>query len=284
MSDLQGLQHGVSSVPVVPPAGSSGAARAVRAIRGSLFFLLWLPYILLVVIPIQRLVLWPATVLMPSRRARLIGAWLRVQGRVVLSLARIAAGIRVDIRGSLPAEPVVAVMNHQSVLDIPLVFSLFPGASPLIPTRERYRWSVPFVSPLLRMARFPFMSQRPTALESDLAALRDAAARVARGENSLLVFAEGHRSRNGRIGPFMRAGPRLILAQAQRPVYTIVADGMWGARTFTDALAALAHCRMRVVISGPFQPPTADKAGALLDELRDSMVATLDALRREPTA
>ena len=284
MSDLQSVQRGSASVPVRPPGPSGGPARASRALRGSLFFVIWLPYLLLIASPIQRLLLWPATLLLPSRRARLAGAWLRAQGRFVFFLARYTAGVHVEVRGSLPAGPLVAVMNHQSVLDIPLVFSLFHGTPPVIPTRERYQWRFPFVSPLLRMARFPFMSQRPAALARDLDTLREAAGRVSRGENSILIFPEGHRSRTGRIGRFMRAGPRLILAQSQRPVYTIVADGMWGARTFTDALAAMAHSRIRVVITGPFDPPSFDRADDFLDELRDSMIATLDEIRREPAA
>ena len=281
MSDLPSVQRGKTSAPVRPPGAAGGPARAARALRGSLFFVLWIPYLLLIASPLQRLLLWPATLLLPSRRARLAGAWLRAQGRFILFLSQRTAGVRVEVRGHLPGEPLVAVMNHQSVFDIPLVLALFHGAPPVIPTRERYKWYFPFLSPILRMARFPLVSQRPAALARDLDTLREAAGRVSRGENSILIFPEGHRSRTGRIGRFMRAGPRLIVAQSQRPVYTIVADGMWGARTFTDALAALALSRIRVVISGPFDPPSPDRAGEFLDELRDSMIATLEEIRRE---
>jgi len=278
MSDLQSVQHEAA------PRAADGLSRALRTARGSLFFVIWIPYLLLLAAPVQRLLLWPAVLLFPSRRASWTGAWLRAQGRFVFWLATHTAGVRLEVRGALPAGPLVAVMNHQSVLDIPLVYSLFHGVPPVIPTRERYRRSIPFVSPLLRLARFPFLSQRPRDLDRDLETLRDAADRVARGEQSLLLFAEGHRSRDGRIGPFMRAGPRLIVARSGRPVYTIVADGMWGARTFTDALAALGGSRVTVVISGPFPPPPADHADQFLDQLRDRMIADLDDLRRAPRA
>lgn len=274
----------MNSVVNGPPGEPAGPLRAFRAIRGALFFVLWIPYLLLIAAPVQRLLLWPAVTLFPSRRARLTGAWLRAQGRFTLFLARLAGGVRVVVHGALPDEPVVALMNHQSVLDIPLVFSLFTGTPPLIPTRARYQWRIPFVSPVLRMARYPFMSQRPADLQRDLDALRDAAARVARGENSMLIFPEGHRSRTGLIAPFMRAGPRLILAHAQRPVHIIVADGMWGARTFTDALAAIAGSSIHVLISGPHPPPTPENADAFLDEMRDEMVAMLAELRSRPSA
>ena len=174
--------------------------RASRALRGSLFFLVWLPYLLLVAGPVQRLLLWPAITILPSRRARYVGAWLRAQGRVVLFLCRLTAGVRVSISGAIPDEAVVAVMNHQSVFDIPVALTLFRDPPPLIPTRERYQWYIPTLSPILRMARFPFVTQRVAGLRNDLAQLGDAAARVARGENSLVIYAEGHRTRDGGIG------------------------------------------------------------------------------------
>jgi len=134
------------------------------------------------------------------------------------------------------------------------------------------------------MLKFPFITQRPATLEQDLAALSLAADRVARGEMSLLIYAEGHRSRDGQIGPFMRRGPRLILSQAKRPVYIIVADGMWGARTFTDALIRLGGSRVRVRIVGPFVPPSPDSASEFLDHLHDAMVEALAELRRDASS
>ena len=65
-----------------------------------------------------------------------------------------------------------------------------------------------------------------------------AADQVARGELSTLIFPEGHRTRDGEIGPFMRAGLRAILLRAQRPVYLIVVDGLWRARTTAASPAA----------------------------------------------
>jgi 1-acyl-sn-glycerol-3-phosphate acyltransferase len=100
---------------------------------------------------------------------------------------------------------------------------------------------------------------------------------------SLLIYAEGHRSRDGQIGPFMRRGPRLILSQAKRPVYTIVADGMWGARTFTDALIRLGGSRIRVTVHGPFAPPSPDDASEFLDHLHQTMVDSLTELRSAPS-
>jgi 1-acyl-sn-glycerol-3-phosphate acyltransferase len=271
----------MTSVPISAPRAKSRLERAVRAARGSLFFIIFLPYLCIFASVVQRLIVWPALTLVrsPERRARWYGRWLRLQCVPLLFIARYAAGVRLTVEGTLPDAPVVAIMNHQSIFDIPVAVLLFGSASPLFPTRDRYKWKIPFISPTLRMGRFPFITQRPSEIQHDLDSLAEAASRVARGWNSLLIYAEGHRTRDGQIGRFMRQGPRLIVTRAQRPVYTIVADGLWGARTFADALESLANCHIHVVVSGPFDPPAPEQADDFLDQLRTSMVTTLERMR-----
>jgi len=271
----------VNSVVLGAESGTDRASRAIRTFRAVLFFALWIPSFAIVFAIVQRVFLWPLCTLVPRWRAPVMGAWLRFQGDYVVFLLRRAGGCRITFHGSIPKEAVVAVMNHQSVADIPIALSCIRGAGLLFATRERYKWRIPFVSVALRTARMPMIAQRADRVRQDIAALNDAADRCARGDNSLLLFAEGHRTRDGQIGPFMRMGPRIILPRARRPVYTIVVDGLWGARTFTDALAKLGKCRIDVVAAGPFETPesTADLDG-FVERLRYSMIKTLDDLRR----
>ncbi len=180
-------------------------------------------------------------------------------------------------------------MNHQSVLDIPLGVSLVPGPLPIIPTRDRYRRGIPGISVLARMARFPFVTQGARATREELRALAAAAERVAAGEAYLLIYPEGHRTRDGEIGPFMKSGLRLVLPRARRPVYCIVADGIWRSRTVADTLAHFAQSQVRVAVLGPFEPPdvegaTAKTLDAFIDTLREQMVAALADLRRDAAA
>jgi len=170
-------------------------------------------------------------------------------------------------------------MNHQSVLDIPIGLALVPGPCPVIPTRDRYKWGVPGISPLIRMAEMPFVSQKRVLSRAELAALTSTAERVARGELSLIIFPEGHRSRDGGIGRFMRSGLRIVLARAKRPVYCIVADGMVQTRTTADALLNVADTDVRAVILGPFPPPDESSVDDFIDSLHTRMTAALEQLR-----
>jgi 1-acyl-sn-glycerol-3-phosphate acyltransferase len=271
----------VNSVVIGAESDTGRVARAVRTFRAVLFFALWLPFFTIVFAIVQRVFLFPACLIVPRWRAPLLGWWLRFQGDFCVFMLRAAGGCRLTVQGEIPKEAVVVVMNHQSVADIPIALSLIRGPGLLFATRDRYKWRVPFVSPVLRAARMPLLTQRPSGIRHDIKLLNDAADRCARGENSLLLFAEGHRTLDGQIGPFMRMGPRLIVPRARRPVYTIVIDGLWGARTFTDALAKLGNCRIHCVLSGPYEPPeSAADLDGFIERLRYSMIATLDEIRR----
>jgi 1-acyl-sn-glycerol-3-phosphate acyltransferase len=196
-------------------------------------------------------------------------------------MARFVAGMRFSVRGAIPAESCVVLMNHQSVLDIPLGISLMPGPQTVIPTRDRYRRGIPGISPLGRLAGFPFVSQGRGITRDELRSLTAVADRVASGELSLLIFPEGHRTRDGRIGRFMRGGLRIVLPRARRPVYCVVADGMTTARTTSEAVSAIAGSHVRVEILGPFPPPTDEAVDEFIEAMHTQMNDALGRMRAD---
>jgi len=196
-------------------------------------------------------------------------------------MARAIANVQISVRGAIPPESCIVVMNHQSVLDIPIGLGLVPGPYPLIPTRDRYKWGVPGISPLGRLAGYPFLSQKRVLSRAELAALTSAAEQVARGEQSLLIFPEGHRSRDGSLGRFMRNGLRIILSRAERPVYCVAVRGMVNARTFADGLANFADLDVHISIAGPIAPPPAGSDDAVIDEFIAALHARMTAMLAE---
>jgi 1-acyl-sn-glycerol-3-phosphate acyltransferase len=172
-------------------------------------------------------------------------------------------------------------MNHQSLIDIPIGLSIMPGPLPLIPGRRRYARGIPGISAYLRLAGNPLVSQKPEHRKADLAGILSAASRVDAGDASLLIFPEGHRTRDGGILPFMPGGLHVVLSRTRRPVYCAVGDGMWKSRTLKDTFLNLPKVRARVRILGPFEPP-ADKTEiqGFVDRVRGEMVAALGEMRR----
>lgn len=177
-------------------------------------------------------------------------------------------------------------MNHQSILDIPLALSLVHTPLTLIPYRERYHRFIPGVSPLLRATGMPRVTQgagrggRGSAAR-DLKEIEGAADRTARGECSMVIFPEGHRTRTGEIGPFMRRGLTTILRRAKRPVYCLVVDGLWQARTAAEAARTVAGASVNVAVLGPIEPPEDDQIDQFIASLRERMSAALHQMRAE---
>jgi 1-acyl-sn-glycerol-3-phosphate acyltransferase len=254
-------------------------ANFVRAAR-SVFFLavygLWL--VLGYGLP-QRLFVWPLTLLLPRRRVAITGAWFRYLARTSLALSRVFAGVRLTVEGEVQPGAFVFVMNHQSLLDIPIAHAQMKDPYPVIPTRALYARGIPGISLNIRLARHPLVHQTRESRRQDVVAIAQAADAVARGELGILIYPEGHRSRDGEIGPFMRAGLRAILLRSKRPVYLLVVDGFWRARTTAQALFHFAGQKGALHIVGPLPPPDEASVDAFVDELRERMVAELRAMR-----
>jgi 1-acyl-sn-glycerol-3-phosphate acyltransferase len=229
----------------------------------------------------QRLIVWPLTLLLPKRRVAITGAWFRILARSSLALARVCAGVRLTVLGRIPPGSHVFVMNHQSLLDVPIAHAQMSDPYPVIPTRARYARGIPGISLNIRLARHPLVRQTKESRRQDVVAIAQAADAVARGELSILIYPEGHRSRDGEIGRFMPAGLRSILQRAKRPVYLLVVDGFWRARTTAEALLHFAGQKGTLRIVGPLAPPGEGDVDAFVEELRERMVAELRAMRGE---
>ena len=261
------------------PAPASRVTRVYRAARSLIFLLAFSVYLVIVIAGGNRFLIPPLLKLFPRHSVRIRRVWLRLHAIATTGLARTFGGMRLKVQGAIPRESVVVIMNHQSVMDIPVGVLLIPGPYPIIPTRDRYaRASVPGMPSLIRLLRFPVVSQKRENLRAELPAIAEAADSTARGDTSMLIFAEGHRTRDGLIAPFMRTGLRLVLERAKPPVYCIVADGLWHARTAFDAATGFAGSTCSVRILGPFTPPSSN-LDDFIEDLRDRMVVELDAMR-----
>ena len=252
----------------------------VRVSRSALFVLVYLIYLVLFMGFVQRFILVPLAWAFPVLTDRFLAPWSRLQARVPLALLRAIAGVRLTIDGAIGPENRIVIMNHQSLLDIIIGVRLIPVYLTLIPTRRRYAWGIPGISVYLRLARFPLISQTRKGIRADLEMLADAADRTRRGETSLLIFPEGHRTTDGSILPFMTRGLKVVLSRAPLPVYCIVGDGMWHLRTLADTMVKAGGSRIHVRVIGPFQPPSAEaEVAAFLDSVRERMIATLEEIR-----
>jgi 1-acyl-sn-glycerol-3-phosphate acyltransferase len=228
----------------------------------------------------QRLVVYPAVFLFPTRRSRLTSAFFRGMSHGILFCMRLG-GATLRRSGTVStASPVLVLMNHQSLLDIPTAGLM---SSPLVPwfvTRKRYHYGVPAVSPCLRLMGCPVIEPRDR--RESLRTMRQAARTL---EHGMLIFAEGHRTRDGEVQPFQTAGVLSVLRERHLPVCLVVTDGFWSARRLVDFVLGVGKIKGETEVVGVFEPPSDDAAlPAFVEHLRETMIAHLASMRRRREA
>jgi 1-acyl-sn-glycerol-3-phosphate acyltransferase len=228
----------------------------------------------------QRLVVYPLVFLWPRRRVALTSTYFRGMSHGILFCMRLG-GARLRRTGTvLTASPVLVLMNHQSLLDIPTVGLMCSPFVPWFVTRKRYQYGVPAVSPCLRLMGCPVIEPRDR--RESLQTMRRAAQAL---EHGMLVFAEGHRSRDGEVQPFQTAGVLALLRERRVPVWLVVTDGFWSARRLIDFVLGVGKIRGETEVVGVFDPPADDAAlPAFIEHLHETMVAHLAAMRRRREA
>ncbi len=95
----------------------------------------------------------------------------------------------------------------------------------------------------------------------------------------MVVYPEGHRSRDGELGEFESAGIRTLLGGQRMPAYLIVADGAWRCRSLKDFVLGMHLISVQTQVAGPFAPPAKGDLRAFAVEMRQQMAALLREMR-----
>jgi 1-acyl-sn-glycerol-3-phosphate acyltransferase len=247
----------------------------LSVLRGgrSLLSVLLVGVYFLLMSPVLRLVVIPCVWVFPRQRFRLVSLFMKAMSAGILALLRLG-GARARRVGHLPtAKPVLIVANHQSLTDILQITLLSTPRVPAFVTRRRYERFVPLVSACIRMLGCPIVDPRRDP-EGSLAEVRRGARELPHG---ILIFPEGHRSRDGNVLPFRPAGMLAVLEERRTPVYLVLNDGAWRVARLTDLLFRVHLIDAHAEVLGPFEPPQ-DPAErpAFVRMLRDTLVARLE--------
>ncbi|MDB4970528.1 MAG: phospholipid/glycerol acyltransferase [Myxococcales bacterium] len=96
----------------------------------------------------------------------------------------------------------IYMSNHQSHLDIPILFSVFPGTLRMVAKAELFK--VPIWGRAMKEAGFVRVTRSGNRVEA-MAAMRECAEALGRGINVWLA-PEGTRSLDGKLGKFKKGG------------------------------------------------------------------------------
>lgn len=177
-------------------------------------------------------------------RGRLYLLWARGWARTLLFLTGIPATIEVaDEAAALPQA--LYMSNHESGIDILLLLLAIRQDVRFLAKRALF--FVPFMGWSMWLAGFVPVDRRRTDTAREV--LSELESRLARGM-SILVFPEGTRSRDGRIGPFKKSG----FLTALKSGVPIVPVGVSGARAVLGARGMVVRRGpVRVRVGHPIQ-------------------------------
>ena len=132
-----------------------------------------------------------------------------------------AANLQEDVAGleNLPPGTCVFVCNHQSNFDAPFVFARIPKHIRFVAKQELYRIPI-FGNALKAMGN---IRVERTGTEGDRQRL-EAAIEQVRTRTSILFFAEGTRSIDGKLRPFKK-GAAILAIDAQVPLVPVAVAG-----------------------------------------------------------
>ena len=215
--------------------------------------------------------------LLVPRWSNLLVTTGRIWSRSMLA----ATGVRVTFHGIDNAyrhSPCIFISNHQSIVDIWVMFSFVPPETRFVAKQELFR--LPFLGWVLRASGCIAINRgrRAEAIRS----LRIAGERVRTG-CSVVLFPEGSRSDDGRLGPFKKGGFHLAL-QAGVPVVPVAITGSFD--VMPKNTLKVTPGPVEVFVEPPidvarFQPE--DYAG-LLAEVHDVIERRFDGRRQESDA
>lgn len=150
------------------------------------------------------------------------GRWQHACARGWSWLILKTSGIRVKVEGLENVDPnrtTIYCANHPSAMDIPILLLTLPVQFRFLAKRPLFH--IPFLGwHLRRSGHIPVDRERPReALES-----LDQAAKKIREGRSVVLFPEGHRSRDCRMLPF-KAGSFYLAIRAGVPIVPITLNG-----------------------------------------------------------
>ena len=210
-----------------------------------------------------------------DRRGYVAHGCARAWSRLILK----TTGVRVTIEGLdriTPGTTYVFVSNHQSIYDTPVVFASLPYQLRIIAKESLARF--PVLGWHLKRGGHLFVNRR----HPDHGRILERWRALVSDGLSLIIYAEGTRSRDGGVARF-KAGSFLLAIQAGLPIVPLAVVGT--RRVMPKGRLRTEPADVTLIVHAPIQPPlieapTVRDAKALADRVHAIIAAVVEA--RQP--
>ena len=185
--------------------------------------------------------------------------------------------VRVSGRRKIPwKRPCMLVSNHQSMLDILVLYHLF---APYKWVSKKENFSIPIIGWLMRLNDYVEIDRKK---KEAIVKMMKKSARFLREGNSLMMFPEGTRYPGGSLGPFKDGAFKLAL-ETGVDIIPIVLDGTARALPKKGAiLTGFTRIRVRVLDHIPFESFKDKAVPQVLEETRELMSAEYRKIHENP--
>lgn len=195
---------------------------------------------------------------------------LRMASRVWAPPLLLGAGVRLELHGLDAIDftrPCIIVANHQSMMDICVLYRVVPAPLRFVLKAELGR--VPLIGHYARAMGMVFI-ERQAAREASRAL--DSARNLFAEGDSLCAFPEGTRSRDGRVGPF-KGGVFKLAIEAGVPILPMAIEGSGAVLPASGFKVRPGRIRVRAGALIQTQGLEASARQTLANQCRDAVIA-----------
>ena len=142
--------------------------------------------------------------------------------KLICRLVLLGFGCRVYVTGRQHVDrckPCIFMANHVNIFDAPVLYGHIPSFIRAVELEDHFSW--PIWGTITRSLGNIPISHKDMAQAMD--SLRRAAETLSEG-TSILILPEGHRTRDGKLGPFMR-GPFRLALRARADIVPVAMKG-----------------------------------------------------------
>ncbi|QSH91264.1 1-acyl-sn-glycerol-3-phosphate acyltransferase [Treponema medium] len=178
-------------------------------------------------------------------------------------------------------EQYLLISNHQSILDIVVYMNYLGGKRVRFVAKKELADHVPLVSVMLKSDEHCLV-RRTGSPSQAMQAMDSFAQRVVRNNWIPILFPEGTRSKDGKVGTFHSAGFRRFLSKAPMPVVVAAVDGGWNISSVTRLATNLRGGAYRVKVLKIYPAPTTKEVQLkVLEESKELIQEQLTVWRQQ---